>query len=103
MRQAPHARHDQRPGQLGRGDWRACPVGHRNPALGAGRYVNVAANPPGLDNQLQLGQLFNQGPRQVRALADEDNDFSILEPHRQLAQTLHRIGVHLGLKGLQLC
>ena len=62
----------------------------------------MRADMAGLDNQLELGQLFDHLTRQVGALADQHNHVGILEPHGQLAGALDGVGVNLGLVDLQL-
>ena len=78
LRQAAHRRHDQRPGQLGRRQRRARALGHRDAALGAGVDVDVAADPAGLRDELELGQLLDQLARDLGALADQHDHVGVL-------------------------
>jgi hypothetical protein len=49
-------------------DGRAHPFGHGDAALGAGLDVDVRADPAGLGDQLQPGQLLDQLPGDVRCV-----------------------------------
>ncbi len=101
LRQAPHGRHDQRPGQFGRGDGRAHALGHRDAALGAGRHVHVRTHLAGLRDELQARELLHELARDLGALADQHDDVGIPQPHRKLAEALDGVGVDLGGVGVE--
>jgi len=69
---------------------------------GAGFEVDVAAVRAGLADQPQLGQLFEQGAREVGALPDQHQGFGITQPHGQLAGALDGVGEDLGLQAVEL-
>jgi hypothetical protein len=62
----------------------------------------VAARSARLGNKLQLGKLFYQLSVDMCAFTNQDQYVRVLQPYGQLPQTLHRIGVDLGLIGLKL-
>ena len=93
---AAHGRHDQGPGQFGGGRGRASAFGDRNAPFGAGGHVNVLADLAGLNDQLELGQFFDQRPRHVRALTNQHHHVGVFEANRQLAYALDCVGVNLG-------
>jgi hypothetical protein len=70
-------------------------------ALRARRHVDVRAYPPGLGDQLEAGQLIHQLAIDMGAVADQDDDVRVFQPHRQLAQALDRIRVDLGGIGVE--
>jgi hypothetical protein len=58
---------------------------------------------PVCDDQLQPGQLLEQGAWKVGAFADQHQHFGIPQAHRQLADALDGVGEDLGVVGLQAC
>ena len=56
----------------------------------------MGANAARLCDQLEAGELVKQQAVDVGALTDQHDDVGIAQTHRQLPQTLDRIGVDLG-------
>jgi len=69
--------------------------------LGAGRQVDVVADPPGLRDQLQARQLLDQLAADRRAVTDQHQDVGVAQPHRELSHSLDGVGEHLDGIGLQ--
>ena len=72
------------------------------PQPGAGLDVDVRADAAGLRDQLELGQLLEQLPREVGALADQHQHVGVAQPHRELADALDGVGEDLGVELLEL-
>ena len=101
LRDPSHRRHDQCPGQFGRGHRRALALGDGNAAFRAGVDVDVRADTAGLRDQLEPRQLFNELARDLGAFANQHKHVRITQADRQLANSLDGIGEDLGGKRFQ--
>ena len=95
LRQASHGSHDQGPGQLGGSPGGARAFRDCDAAFRACLHIDIAAHPAGLHDKLEPWQLLDERAGEVGAFTDQDDDVGILEPNRQLADPLDRVGIDL--------
>jgi hypothetical protein len=103
LRDLPHRREDQAPGQLRRRvAGRACVLARRDnhPAFRASVDVNVGINAT-LADELQFVQAAEQRSLDLRSFSDEHQHFCIFQPLSQLIRFLHMIVPDLDVMILQ--
>jgi hypothetical protein len=97
-----HGGHDERPGEFGRRVGEPVPSATTMPRSVQASTSTWLPTRPVCDDQLELGELFNDLPVQLGAFPDQDDDVGIAQPHGQLAYAFDGVGVDLGGVGLQL-